>query len=84
MAELRIKEILKDKGWTQARLADEMHISPIALNRMLKRGKPNFDALERMADALQVEVPDLFRRDSQSITCPNCGALIEINVKAKE
>ena len=72
MADLRVKEILKERGWTQARLADEMHISPIALNRMLKRGKPNFDALERMADALQVEVPDLFVRNKQYITCPNC------------
>ena len=81
MADLRVKEILKEKGWTQARLADEMHISPIALNRMLKRGKPNFDALERMADALQVEVPDLFVRNKLYITCPNCRHQIIIKTE---
>ena len=81
MADLRVKEILKEKGWTQARLADEMHISPIAMNRMLKRGKPNFDALERMADALQVEVPDLFARRKTTILCPHCGKVIKIKLE---
>ena len=81
MVELRIKEILANKGWKQKDLADKMGITEIALSRLLKRGKPNFDALERIAAAIGVEVPDLFVRTKTTIQCPNCGHTITIKTE---
>ena len=81
MAELRIQEILKQKGMTQIQMARRMHIGPVALSRMITRGKPSFENLERMASALDCEVADLFVRQSTTITCPYCGRDITIKTE---
>jgi len=81
MTELRITHILKEQGRTQVWLAGKMGITPIALNKMLKRGRPNFDALERIAETLDCDVADLFVKKRQTIICPHCGHQITIKIE---
>lgn len=72
---------MKQQGHTQRWLAEQMRITPIALNKMLKRGRPNFDALERIAESLDCDVADLFVKKRQTIICPHCGKQITIKIE---
>lgn len=80
MNNLRVKEILKQQGHTQRWLAEQMRITPIALNKILKRDRPTFDNLETLASALGVSIPELFADYSSTSTlvCPHCGKVITI------
>lgn len=57
----RIKSIREAKGWTQEKLAEKMDISPNYLSS-IERGKenPTFDMLAKFADALKVEMWEMF------------------------
>lgn len=57
--ELRIKEICKAKGVLQKDLAAQIGVTDIALRASLK-GNPTVNTLEKVADALGVEVTELF------------------------
>lgn len=76
--ELRIKELCKEKGITQAQLADKLGIQPVSFSQAIARNKFSVDRLGDIADALNVEIPDLFRTDSDIIVCPHCGKKIKI------
>lgn len=84
--ELRIKEILKDQGITNISLADQVGITrPNMSNIVNGKTKPSLDTLERIADALNVHISELFEKDmpnDNTIKCPNCGT--ELEVKKKE
>lgn len=77
---LRIKEILKGKGMTQKELAQKMGVAEISLSRSIN-GAPTLTTLEKIADALGVEVSELFAPSRIVIRCPHCGALLEISEK---
>lgn len=82
---MRIREIIKIKGYTQREFADKLGITLSALNQRLD-GNPTIGTLREIADALEVDLLDLFednREKQTSITCPNCGAEITIEVKEK-
>ena len=79
--ELRIKELCREMGMSQKDLAKQMRISEVALCRMLKRGRPNFEALERLAGALGVDIPDLFEQSHTRLVCPHCGQIIHLDAK---
>lgn len=79
MATLRVKEICKEKNMTLADLAEKMEISASALSQNLK--KPSFDTLVKLANALDVEVAELFTSSKPTITCPHCGKPIHIEIK---
>lgn len=84
MCKLRIKELARERRVTMAVLAAACgYNQPSSLNQAMSRGL-RVQQLEAIAGVLGVEVPDLFVRTTQHITCPNCGARIEINVKTKE
>lgn len=76
--ELRIKELCREKGITQAQLADKLGIQPVSFSQAIARNKFSIDRLADIADALGVEIPDLFRNDSDVIICPYCGKKIKI------
>ena len=82
---LRIKELLKEKGMTQAELAERLGITPISLNQQLARNTFTLDRLEEIADIFDIRVTDLFD-NTYTITCPDCGKEINIvfNVKGFE
>ena len=62
MAKLRIKELLQEADMTQAELAQAVGIArPNLSNIVTGKTNPSLGTLESIADALGVEVADLFR-----------------------
>ena len=57
--ELRIKDICKQKGLLQKELAEKVGVTDIALRASLN-GNPTVGTLEKVANALNVEVWELF------------------------
>ena len=61
--ELRVKEILKERGMKMYELAETMGIAPESLTRALQRN-PQYSTLKTIADTLGVSMRDLFRGDN--------------------
>lgn len=62
-------------------LADKLGITRITLTRNIS-GNPTISTLENIAAALGVTVPELFApQPTNTITCPHCGAVLEIREK---
>lgn len=81
--DLRIKEVIKEKGMTITELADKMGINRVNLSNMVN-GNPTVETLNKIADTLNVPVTELFEQpktDTVSLTCPHCGKSIEIGIK---
>ena len=73
----RIKEIGKEKGMTMEQIAGILDITPNTLTRNIN-GNPTIETLEKIANALDVPVSDLFEQPGQDIiTCPYCGGKIK-------
>ena len=64
--ELRIKEICKEKGLLLKDLAEKMGIAKESLTRIIK-GNPQLSTLENIANALGVQVSDLFYKSNKEI-----------------
>ena len=76
--DLRIKELLKEKGLLHKELAEKLGVTDIALRASLK-GNPTVGTLEKVASALGVSVPELFApQPTNTITCPYCGKHIKV------
>lgn len=60
----RIKELCQSKGFTQKELADKMGISDISLNKTLRGDYPQLQSLERIANALDIDISELFVRNA--------------------
>lgn len=82
MAELRIKEICKQKGITQQELAKRMNVTQAGISKMLNRNI-TLQCMEEIAQALDVSITDLFvpEGNATKLTCPHCGMPIEICIK---
>lgn len=78
--EHRIKELIKEKGYTQQEFADLLGMSRVGLAQIVN-GKPSYPTLEKIATALNVPMWQLFaspdevkgEEDKNTITCPKCG-----------
>lgn len=78
--EHRIKELIKEKGYTQQEFADLLGMSRVGLAQIVN-GKPSYPTLEKIAKALNVPMWQLFaspdevkgEEDNNTITCPKCG-----------
>lgn len=58
---VRIKELRKTRGLSQEQLSGKIDIDPKHLSRIESgRSFPSLDTLEKLANALQVEVKDFF------------------------
>ena len=83
----RIKEVIKEKGYTITSLADKLGIARESLSRMLV--SPSYPTLEKIANALDVPMWQLFatpnelhvQSNAASITCPHCGKPITIKAE---
>ena len=60
--ELRVKEILKERGMKMYELAETMGIAPESLTRALQRN-PQYSTLKTIANTLGLSVRDLFKGD---------------------
>jgi DNA-binding XRE family transcriptional regulator len=64
----RIRQLRKERGLSQAKLAVMADMDPATLNRLEQgKGNPNLKTLERVASALGVEVVDLFPKREPSL-----------------
>lgn len=86
---MRVKAILKDKQLTLSDLAQKLGVSRQALYLQINNN-PRISTLQRIADALGVPVAQLFdqapadKADHNVITCPHCGAKLEINLSISD
>lgn len=82
----RIKELIKEKGYTQEEFAEILGISRNGLYQILN-GIPSGQSLVKIAEALNVELWELFEEgraiaskyqgSQNEIRCPNCNALLD-------
>ena len=77
---MRIKELCKERGITQADLARRLGVRPSSLSQSISRNRLSADSLQRIADALHVSVGELFEHEP-TIVCPHCGRLIRLKVE---
>ena len=61
---LRIKEIAKSKGLTLTEIAEKLGVSKVYLSNSIN-GIPTVETLQKSADALGVNVSDLFTPDDE-------------------
>ena len=64
MAKLRVKEIVKQKGLTLAKVADMLDVHPVNLSTTLN-GNPTIATLEKIANVLEVDFVELFEREDK-------------------
>lgn len=73
-----IKHLLKERGMQFKELADKLGVSDVALRQSLN-GNPTYSRLKEVADALGVEVGELFgHSDKDAIACPICGSKFKL------
>lgn len=63
---LRIKEVVKEKGMTINSLAEKMGINRVGLSNHIN-GNPSVEVLEKIANALEVNITELFTPSSGGI-----------------
>lgn len=61
-------------------LADKLGISQGAMSLSIN-GNPTVSTLEKIAEALNVPITELFESNSVSATCPHCGKPLKINIE---
>lgn len=66
MAKLRVKQIVKEKGLTLAKVAEMLEIHPVNLSTTLN-GNPTIATLEKIANVLGVDVTDLIETENKPI-----------------
>lgn len=71
----RIKEVIKEKGYTITSLAEKMGLHRVSLTSMIV--SPNSATLAKLSDALEVPVWQFFA--SPDDVCPSFTALVEDN-----
>lgn len=64
--ELRIKELIKEKGTTIQNIADLIGVNRVTLSNSIN-GNPTLETLEKIANALGVPVTELFDKSSDEI-----------------
>jgi transcriptional regulator with XRE-family HTH domain len=75
----KIKELCRKRGITQKELASILGITDISLNQTLRGQYPQLQTLEKIANALEVPISELFERQpSDTINCPHCGGVIKV------
>ena len=84
-----IKKIAKKKGYTMARIAEELGINRVTLAQSLN-GNPTLHRLQEIANVLGCSVGDFFRdetveppgdNNTLSMTCPHCGKTIRLSIQ---
>lgn len=81
---LRIKEVIKEEGLSVQEVADRLGISRVGLSQHIN-GNPSSEVLERIANAMNVEVwrffaskEQIIEKEQNTITCPKCGARFKL------
>ena len=56
---LKIKEVIKNKGYSVTSLAEKIGMTQVSLSRIIN-GNPTVETLKKIATALDVDIRDLF------------------------
>lgn len=88
---MRIKELLKEKHYTQQELADKMNVSLSAVRQMVAAESLTTATLEKIATALNVPMWHLLASpeevqltsNAHSIKCPKCGNEFPVSVNVE-
>lgn len=83
MSNLRIKEAIKERGYTVADIAKKMKLNPSALSQTIN-GNPTFEKLQEIAAILSCNVSDLIQENTTNLRCPRCGAELQLVEKKEE
>lgn len=85
----RIKDLIKEKGYTIKSLAEKIGITRESLSRMLV--SPSYPTLEKIATALDVPMWQLFASPGEVVKeitggdrCPHCGQPIKVRIEKGE
>lgn len=88
---VRLKDIMKERGVTSAKLSDMIGISKVTVSNLINnKTAPSLDTLEKIATALDVPMWQLFAspeevaKESDGKVCPYCGGLIDVSVELKK
>lgn len=69
MSVLRLKEILREKGLTGKELSEKVGVSKTSISQIITENQqPRFDLLLQIANALGVDVRDLFNPTMDNVT----------------
>lgn len=82
MNDNRIKEAIKEKGYSITSLAEKMKIKRESLSRMIV--SPSYPTLLKIAEALNVPLWQLFTTKEENgipLVCPHCGKPIKVELK---
>lgn len=63
MARIIVKDVLKSKGISIKELAERLGVSPSAVSQFLSNPSPSITKLQKIADAINVDVMDFFAAD---------------------
>lgn len=81
-----IENRIKEKGFTKKSFAEKMGISPTNLNSMIE--SPSFPTLTKVAETLEISLPELLDDGSYKsavatvgAVCPHCGNPINIKIE---
>lgn len=77
---LQVQRICKEKGLTMQEVASRLGITYQSLYDSIK-GNPTLKRLQDIANALDVEVAELFSSSKPTTACPHCGKPIHIEIK---
>ena len=80
MLQLRIKELCKERGITLNTLAELIGVSQPSISGLATgKQKPSLDTLEKLCEALNVGVGELFApKETDTIVCPKCGSKFKV------
>lgn len=79
MAKLRVKEIVKQKGLTLAKVAEMLDVHPVNLSTTLN-GNPTIATLEKIANVLEVDFVELFEREDR----PTINGYVKVGTEVVE
>ena len=83
---MRVKELLKQRGITAKELAERLGMTETGLSIAISdKGNPPLKRLQQIADALGVDVSELFTNSKTgNFTCPNCGSELRLTAEKVE
>lgn len=90
----RIKELIKEKGYTQEQFAKKMGVTRMAISGLIA-GNPTMTTLEKIAKALDIGIWEFFKSKEEfikeieeqkknTVPCPYCGRDINLSLLKKE
>lgn len=80
-----VKSVIKEKGYTMDRVAQELGITRVTLSQNLSRN-PTVNTLQKIADVIGCKISDFFKDETEettddshnTLTCPKCGARFKL------